>query len=213
MLQDLFKKIFFIFLISFQIWIPAQSSSGISLDIRNESRTDKTGILDLIIVLDNQSTNDFKGKINITIPQGFRNISGNSLQVEMKSGEHLFLPVKIVVSNNAVSGESRLGFRLSDQQNKTMAEKEIPYTVTENNAMRITAENPLIYVNKATDSVEVRARVSNLGNRKQHVTVVFKIPEAEQGNAFIEKTGSIGVQKDSVFVFRFLPSRIKSRST
>lgn len=213
MLQDLFKKIFFIFLISFQIWIPAQSSSGISLDIRNESRTDKTGILDLIIVLDNQSTNDFKGKVNITIPQGFRNISGNSLQVEMKSGEHLFLPVKIVVSNNAVSGESRLGFRLSDQQNKTMTEKEIPYTVTENNAMRITAETPLIYVNKATDSVEVRARVSNLGNRKQHVTVVFKIPEAEQGNAFIEKTGSIGVQKDSVFVFRFLPSRVRSRST
>ena len=157
---------------------------GISLDIRNESRTDKTGILDLIIVLDNQSTNDFKGKINNTIPQGFRNISGNSLQVEMKSGEHLFIPVKIVVSNNAVSGESRMAFRLSDQQNKTMAEKEIPYTVTENNAMRITVETPLIYVNKATDSVEVRARVSNLGNRKQHVTIVFKIPEAEQGKCF-----------------------------
>ncbi len=213
MLQDLFKKIFFIFLISFQIWIPAQSSSGVSLDIRNESRTDKAGILDLIAVLENQGPNDFKGKVSITAPDGFRNISGNNLQVEMKSGEKLFLPVKIIVSNNAVSGASRIAFRLSDQQNKTAAEKEILYTVAENNAMRITAENPMIYVNKATDSVEIRARVSNLGNRKQDVTIVFKIPEAEQGNAFIEKKGSIGVQKDSVFVFRFMPSRVRSRSS
>ncbi|NIF06479.1 hypothetical protein F3J23_13605 [Chryseobacterium sp. Tr-659] len=200
-------------MISFRIWIPAQNSPGISLDIRNESRADKADILDLMVVLNNEGATHFKGKVEINIPDGFRNISGNSLQVDMKPGEHLFLPVKILVSNNAGSGEARLAFRLSDQQNKTVVEKQILYTVTENNSMRITAENPVIYMNKATDSVEVRARVSNLGNRKQNVTVVFKIPEADQGNAFIEKKGSIGVQKDSVFIFRFMPSRIRSRSS
>ncbi|MCJ7932630.1 MAG: hypothetical protein MUW56_03080 [Chryseobacterium sp.] len=200
-------------MISFLIWIPAQNSSGLSLDIRNESRPDKAGILDLIIVLNNEGAHDFKGKVEINIPAGFRNISGNNLQVEMKSGEHLFLPVKILVSSNAGSGESRLVFRLADQQNTTVAEKQTLYTVAENNAMRITAENPVIYMNKATDSVEVRTRVSNLGNRKQRVTIVFKIPEANQGNAFVEQKGSIGVQKDSVFVFRFMPSRLGTRST
>jgi hypothetical protein len=213
MLQDLFKKIIFIFLIAFQIWIPAQNSSGIHLDIRNESRADKAGILDLIAVLSSEAATPFKGKIEIAVPQGFRNISGNTLQVDIQPGERLFLPVKIVVSSNAVSGDARLIFRLSDLQNKMAAEKEMLYTVAENNTIRIAAESPVIYVSKATDSVEVKARVSNLGNRKQNVTVVFKIPEADQGNAFIEKKGSIGVQKDSVFVFRFMPSRIKSRST
>ncbi|ROI06577.1 hypothetical protein EGI16_01325 [Chryseobacterium sp. G0240] len=213
MFQNALKKIFSVFLILFLTGLPAQQRSGISLDIRNESRTGKAGILDLIMVLNNEGSTDFKGKIEMALPTGFRNISGNSIQVSMKSGERLFLPVKILVSNNAGSGKAHLSFRLADQQSQTIAEKEIVHTVAENNTMRITAENPVIYMNRSSDSVEVRARVSNLGNRKQQVTLVFKIPEAGQGNSFVEKKGSIGIQKDSVFVFRFLPSGIGARSS
>ncbi|WP_313090600.1 COG1470 family protein [Chryseobacterium flavum] len=213
MFQLLLKKFFSFFSILFLTALPAQQRSGISLDIRNESGTGKAGILDLMIVLNNEGATDFKGKVEMALPAGFRNISGNSIQVSLKSGERLFLPVKILAGNNAGSGEARLIFRLADQKNQTAAEKQITHTVAENNAMRITAENPVIYMNRATDSVEVRARVSNLGNKKQHVTVVFKIPEAGQRNSFVEKKGSIGVQKDSVFVFRFLPSGIGARSS
>lgn len=89
MFQNALKKIFSVFLILFLTGLPAQQRSGISLDIRNESRTDKAGILDLIMVLNNEGATDFKGKIEMALPTGFRNISGNSIQVSMKSGERL----------------------------------------------------------------------------------------------------------------------------
>lgn len=213
MLHDLFRKTLYVFLISIVILIPAQNSEGVTLEIRNESRADKGNIVDLILVLKNESNTPFKGKVEMNIPSGFRNISGNKTEVDMKSGDNLFLPIKILVNNNAVAGESPIVFKLTDAQNTVIVKKEIAYTVAENNSMRIIPENPVIYTNNVNDSIEVRARVSNLGNKKQNVTLVFKIPEISHGNIFIEKTGSIGVQKDSVFVFRFLPSKVLMRSS
>ncbi|WP_200247471.1 COG1470 family protein [Chryseobacterium paridis] len=193
--------------------MPAQNSAGITLEIRNESRVDKGNIIDLILVLKNESNSHFKGKVEINIPSGFRNISGNKTEVDMKSGDHLFLPVKILINNNAVAGASSIAFKLTDAQNALIVKKEITYTVAENNSMRIIPENPVIYTNNVNDSVEIRARVSNLGNKKQNVTLVFKIPEITHGTIFTEKTGTVGVQKDSVFVFRFLPSKLLMRSS
>ncbi|WP_261512761.1 COG1470 family protein [Chryseobacterium paludis] len=213
MLYDLFKKVLFIFLISAFVFIPAQNSAGISLDIRNESRADKGNIVDLTLVLKNEGNHSFKGKIEINTPSGFRSISGNKIEVAMNSGDNLFLPVKILVNNNAGAGESQIIFKLTDSQNTIVVQKQIAYTIAENNAMRISAEVPVVYMNNTNDSIEVRARVSNLGNKKQNVSVVFKIPETSQGSVFVEKTGNIGVQKDSVFVFRFLPSKILMRSS
>lgn len=203
---EFFKKIFFVFLMSLFVSIPAQENSGISMEIRNESNAGKANIIDLTLVLKNEGSNLFKGKVDINTPTGFRSISGSTIEVDLPPGSHLFLPVKILVSNNAGSGDAQLVFNLTDQKSSPVSKKEIAYHVAENNSMRLVTESPVIYMNKVNDSIEVRTRISNLGNRKQNITVVFKIPEASRENIFVEKKGSIGVQKDSVFTFRFMPS-------
>lgn len=208
MLQYLLKKIILVFLIPLSaILISAHDHSGISMEVRNESKADKSNIVDLIVVVKNENpSTSFKGNITIDVPTGFRSILNNRIEVDLKAGENIFLPVKILINNDAPYGEANLKFSLTDLQNRSVAQKVLVHNVAENNMLRIAPENSLIHINNSNDSIEVRARVSNMGNKKQNVTVVFKIPEATQENFFVEKKGSIGVHRDSVFVFRFMPS-------
>lgn len=188
------------------VLISAQSLSGISMDIRNETGKDRSGILDLTVMLKNQGSSRFKGHVHISVPAGFRNIMDADMEADLGPGESAFLPVKIVVTNNAVSGLSNIVFDLRDLQGRIIERKQIEYQVAENTTMRIIAENPVIFISNEHDSIVVRTRVANLGNKKQDVTVVFKVPDAAQGNLFTEQKGSIDVQKDTVFMVRFMPT-------
>lgn len=211
MLHYLFRKIVLIFLISISfVFTSAQVYSGIDMEIRNESTADKPNIIDLVILVKNESSSKFDGTISIDVPKGFRSISGNQIKVELNTGEKRFLPVKILVSNDAGSGDEELVFSCKSSSNELVVKKKLIYKVQENNALRLTAENPLIYMNEnnINDSVEVKARVTNIGNKRQDVTVVFKIPETAQGTIFIEKKGRIEVLKDTVFSFKFIPAHI-----
>ncbi|MCJ8152665.1 hypothetical protein MKJ01_02670 [Chryseobacterium sp. SSA4.19] len=211
---DLLRKITLVFLIPFAFIIAhAQQIPDVSMEIRSESGTSENNIIDLTVILKNNSKIPFKGKINVNTPQGFKAVSFSGINVDLDAGEGVFLPVKILVNNNAVSGEKKIDFNLIDQQEHAVSEKFITYHVAEKNTLRITAENPVIYMNNTRDSVEVRARVSNLGNIRQNVTVVFKIPEISQGTIFIEKKASIEIGKDSVFTFRFMPSSLLVRTS
>ncbi len=213
MSHSLFRKIIFVFLIFVTIIsVSAQQSPAVDMEIRNESRSEGH-IMDLTVVLKNKKQVPFKGKINIQTPAGIRVAAANGIATELNAGETVFLPVKIVVSNNAVAGDKEVVFKLTDLQNNAVSENSVWFKVAENTALRIIAENPVLYINNMKDSVEVRARVSNLGNIKQNVTVVFKIPEVIQENIFVEKKGSISVQKDSVFIFRFMPSGPLARTS
>lgn len=188
----------------------AQVYSGIDMEIRNESTSDKPNIVDLVVWVKNETSSKFEGNIYIDVPKGFRSVSGNQIKIQLNSGENRFLPVKILVSNDAGFGDEEIIFSCKNAGNETVIKKKIIYKVQENNSLRLSAENPLIYMNEnnINDSIEVKARVTNMGNKRQDVTVVFKIPETAQGTIFVEKKGKIEVSKDTVFTFRFLPAHI-----
>jgi uncharacterized membrane protein len=158
------------------------------MQIRNESSADKPNIVDLVVLVKNETSSKFNGNIYIDVPKGFRSVSGNQIKVELNAGEKRFLPVKILVSNDAGSGEEEIIFSCTNSGNELIV-KKLTYKVQENNALRLNAENPLIYMNEnnINDSIEIKARVTNMGNKRQEVTVVFKIPETAQGTIFVEK--------------------------
>ena len=213
MLYVLLRKITFVFLILFAfVMVSAQHLPAVDMEVRSESGNEGHHIMDLTVILKNKEQVSFKGKINIHVPDGIRVAAANGITADLDAGETLFLPVKIIVSNNAVAGEKTITLNLSDLQNRTVSEKSTTFKVAEDTALRILAENPVLYINNIKDSVEIRARVSNLGNTRQNITVVFKIPEITQENIFVEKKGSIAMQKDSVFIFRFMPSGPLSRT-
>lgn len=201
------QKTFLLLLILFlSVSASAQIGSGISMEIRDESSLGRDRIISTIVEIKNNSQNNFKGKLFINVPSGFRNISGNMNEIDVNAGDNIYLPVKFLINSNAGFGESEIVFTLKDILDHEVLKQTMTHHIPENNALAISTDTPLIYMSNVTDSIEVRARVSNLGNKSQHVTVVFKIPEADQGSFFVEKKGVIAVQKDSVFIYRFRPS-------
>ena len=213
--NKLFRKIILFLLIPFCNWVSAQANAdaAISMEIRNEQNSANPNIIDVLLVLKNNESNHFKGRVEVNTPTGFRTISDSNPEIELNAGQQLFIPLKILKNATIVSGKADLIFTITDEKKHQVVKKSLSYTVTENNNMRITAENPVVYMGTYKDSLEIRARVSNLGNKKQNVTIVFKIPEATQKNLFIEEKGTINVQKDSVFIFRFVPSGNLLRSS
>jgi hypothetical protein len=119
----------------------------------------KDRIISTIAEIKNNSQNHFKGKLSIVVPKGFRNISGNTSEIEVPAGGHLYLPIKILVSSNAGFGDSKIDFTLTDIQNTIIIEKTINHTIAENNSMAISTDTPIIYMSNVNDSIEVRARV------------------------------------------------------
>lgn len=126
MFSSQFRRILFVFLISFiSALVSAQTGNGITMEIRNDSNLGQDRIISTIAEIKNDSQNPFKGKLNIIVPKGFRNISVNASDIEIPAGGNLFLPLKILVNSNANFGESKIEFTLTDLQNNVI--KHIPF--------------------------------------------------------------------------------------
>src|SRR5690606_5968519 len=88
-----------------------------------------------------------------------------------------------------------------------LARKDIERYVEENNQLKMYTELSVIYLSNPNDSLRIKTQVSNLGNRDQNVTLVVKIPELTGETNFFELKGNVQVQRDSTFVFTFMPNK------
>lgn len=179
----------------------------VTIEISNDVVSTHSKILTLTIATINSGSQDFKGKINFIAPKGFRKITDQDILVEVKANERRYTSIKLLITNDAKSGDAALHFNLVGEDNIICAKKTYIHPVEINNSVQISADNSLIYRTGEEDSLRVKVRISNLGNNIQNVTLVFKIPDSAEENLFIEKQGIIGIRKDSVFNFSFKPSK------
>ncbi len=184
-----------------------QDSKDISIDIQEQSYSQESRIIDLVVSVNNSSSEDFSGKLKIFVPKGFKNVIAEDINLYLRKSEKKFISVKVLVSENAAAGKNRIRLTLSDEQNKIIEEKEMYQVVDENNLLQMAAEALQIFRKTGQDSLQLKVKVSNRGNREQSVTLVFKIPDHTDQNIFIEQKGTISAQKDTVFALRFLSSR------
>ncbi|WP_146746558.1 COG1470 family protein [Sinomicrobium soli] len=185
----------------------AQDAHGILMEAERAPDTGKGDIIDVTVLLHNTTTSDFNGAVKIEVPEGFRNISGNLPDVSVKAGEKRYFPVKIHAGGTARAGTVQIVFFLLDSDGKLVAKDDIQQAVEERNMLRLSAQTPEIYNNTPGDSVSVEVTVSNQGNTGQQVNVVFSIPELMGEDNFFEKTGVVGVLRDTIFSFSFIPDR------
>jgi hypothetical protein len=190
------------------LFLSAQNKTeNILFDIHEKSYSTDSKILDLVIVLNNNSNENFKGKIKISTPTGFRSILGQEIVVELQKNEKRFVSLKFFVGNNADAGDAKINLILANQYDQKINEKTVVHQVEENSLLQMTAETSQIFRTNNQDSLQIRIKVSNKGNRTQQTTLVFKIPDHSDSNLFIEKHGTLRPQQDSVFTFSFLPSK------
>ncbi|MCD2426019.1 hypothetical protein LQ567_24760 [Niabella pedocola] len=189
-------------------YIYGQDTAALRMEVQKEPGTQIPNLTTMVIALQNTGAVYFTGLIQVETPEGFRSISGYMIGVEIPAGEKRFIPVKIQQQSMAKAGAATIRFQLLTNQRKVLLTRTIGESVAENNNMHLSVESPFVAVNNPNDSVSVKVLVTNMGNRSQPVTLVFKVPELTGQHNFFEQTGVINIQQDSVFVFRLLPAKV-----
>lgn len=197
------RKIFFFF------WMLIASLSSyaqqVKMEVNQEAVASKPNLMDLVLTLVNSSEQPFNGSLRIKTPEGFRSISGDWIDVHIDAADRVFIPVKILFQQIAKAGTSNVQIELLDYKQKVLQTERIGQLIEENNTMRLSTDNPMVFINNPNDSLSLQVTVSNLGNQKQNTSVVFSIPGLMGEKNFFEKKATIDIQKDSVLVFTFLP--------
>lgn len=200
---QLFLKRLCLFLCIVAACYEVQAQSAVEMQLETSAAAGRKNIIDVTVALKNPSENTFDGFLKITTPQGFKNISGSEIEVQLKPNQQIYIPLKIIKGNTATAGTANIEVELLNNNKQTVAKKAIEEQVEENNAMSLQAVSPTIFLTNANDSLSVKVQVSNLGNKPQQVFVVFSIPQLTSENGFFEQTAVLDVRKDSVFDFKF----------
>lgn len=185
----------------------SKDSKEVFIDIQEQTYSQEAKIVDLVVSVTNNSPENFRGEMKISVPKGFKTILTEDINLNINKGEKKFISVKILVSENAGAGENRIRLSLNNEQHKIIDEKTVSQTIAENNILQMTAEALGIFRKEGRDSLQLKVKVSNRGNRPQKTTLVFKIPDYSDHNLFIEQNATISPQKDTIFTLHYLPSR------
>jgi hypothetical protein len=206
--QNFIKSFANCLLLICSLFLSAQNKTeNILFDIHEKSYNAESKILDMVIVVDNSRNENFKGKLKILTPTGFRSILGQEIAVDLQKNEKRFISLKFFVGNNADAGDAQINLILANELDQKIGEKTVIHQVEESSLLQMIAESPQIFRSNDLDSLKIRIKVSNKGNRTQQTTLVFKIPDYSDSNSFIEQHGTLRPQQDSTFTFSFLPSK------
>ncbi len=196
-------KIFFIFLMASVCC--SSFAQQVEMEVKREVVTNKQNLMDIVVTLVSTEEHPFDGFLRIKTPEGFRSISGEEIAIHLDAGERKFVPLKILFQQIAQAGTAKIEIVLLDREKKVIRTETIGQTIEENNNLRLSTQNPMVFISNPNDSLSVQVTVSNLGNRKQDVAVIFSIPGLMGEKNFFEKKGSVHIQQDSLFTFKFLP--------
>ncbi|WLD23425.1 hypothetical protein NU10_12010 [Flavobacterium dauae] len=212
MLNLLIRKLLFSFLMLFCFISYAQN--GITLDVQTEQPSiQKKNLVDMVVAVHNTTDTSFEGTLKISTPKGFKNISNETIPLLIDAGEQMFVPIKVLRETTVKAGISTIEMVVLNKDGTIVALQNVDQHTEENNNLRLSAELSSIFLTNVNDSLSVKVAVTNLGNRKQDVFVIFSIPVLVGESNFFELKGSVDVQKDTVFDFKLLlPNSLLNQS-
>lgn len=199
------KYIVFLFL-NIQLVFAQNQAAGVTMTVENDQNYQQHRIISKIIKIKNRTDNDFAGYLSVALPQGLRSISGDSIRVFSPKGDSTFVPVRMIETGSAPAGRALITLRLLDQDKRLLRQQTTSVQVEEDNTLKLQIDNPSVYIFDNRDSVKVKVRVENPGNKTQFVTVVFGIPDQNGQKVFIERKKTVGMKSEEEFVLGLVPN-------
>lgn len=167
----------------------------------------KKNLAETSVQLLNNSDSLFEGKLLIHTPEGIKSISGTTIDVAIPPQGKKFLPLKFLIQSSAEAGKKELSFTVLDSESQEITQHQSTIDIQEIQSMYFSVQDRHLRITNPNDSIRIRATVSNKGNKTQEVIVLFGIPEKRGNKYYVEKKGNVRPDRDSVFVFSFLPDQ------
>lgn len=194
-------------LLFFTITSFGQNSSEIELTLKSEISINNPNLMDILISIKNDDNLPFNGSLMANLPKGVKNISAITTNLQLKPNESHFISFKVWLDKELTAGTTTLTFTILDNNNQTITSNQIVHSIKENNRLKLVVENPIIYLSNPNDSIRIKTNVTNLGNKKQNITLIYKIPELVGENNFFEIKGTLDVKDSETYTFSFLPTK------
>ncbi len=195
-----------VLVLSTQLGFAQNPSTGISMTVETDQNYQQQRIISKIIKLKNFTEDTFKGYISVTLPQGVRSISGDTIQVFAPKGDSTFVPVRMIETGAAPAGRALITLKLFDQQKRLLRQQSTSIEVEEDNSLKLQVDNPSVYVFDNRDSIRVKVKVENTGNKTQYVTVVFGVPSQNGQKVFVEQRKVVAMKSEEEFLLSFMPN-------
>lgn len=202
------RLLIFLGLLWYCCQVYGQDSKPVYMEIQKDETSEIPGIISTLVALENKSGLEFNGVIQVKTPAEFLPLSSSSISVLLAPNEKKFIPLKFQKQRAAMAGTTAIQVRLLSADNSILIERTLEEKVAPNDQMALLAETDFIPIQNPNDSISVKVRVTNMGNRKQPVTLVFKIPEMVGQLNFFEQYAEVKVQQDTVFTLRLLPAKL-----
>lgn len=185
----------------------AQTKSGeLIMSVEKDATYDQKKIISSIVKLKNQTNANFSGFITLSLPQGLKAISSDTILAQVDKSDSTFIPIRLIETGSAPAGRTSITLKLLDQNKKLLRQQSNSIYIQDNNAMKLDIENQSVFVTNDRDSIRIKAVVTNLGNKNQYVTVVFGLLNDVGQRYFIEQKKMIPLKSEAVFNMSFLPS-------
>lgn len=204
------RSLFFVLCVLSSLYANAQSEDGSAVHMYVESELKpmkQSNMYSTTLKIVNEGSDSFVGKINISAPQGFRSISGTSVDISVLAMDSVFAPIRFIQNASMSSGKSDLLYTLSSTDGVVIDSVYTSLSIEERVDMSLFVQNRNIMITNSADSIRLSAKVTNRGNKAQDVTVVFSIPNLRQGINFVEQKYYLDAQEEHQFVFSFMPHK------
>lgn len=185
----------------------------IRMEIEKDNQISKSRLINIVVALQNNGSENFTGNLQSVLPQGYKAISGAQIPVNLQKGEKKYIPLRLIADTNAKAGSSELKIQLLTQTGNIISEQITTHTIEVDNNLMMSSLSPIIFRTSDNEPISVKIRVSNTGNIAQNITLVCKFPDPDNGNSFVEQEAVISVKKDSIFTFNYHPSKSLSGSS
>ncbi len=167
---------------------------------------DEKRMLKATIRLSNPIEKDFHGRLTIGLPNGVRSISATEVDVEIKGGEALFVPVRLLATDMRDLGAgNEIAYTLKDEYGREVSSGKTRIGFTERINLQLTVDQPVLSVFQLNDSLTLSARVINRGNVDQMVLVVMSMQINNSERRFFELKGNVTAGGNRLFEMKIWP--------
>ncbi|WP_316792231.1 hypothetical protein [Pedobacter frigoris] len=158
---------------------------------------------DLTIKVVNNTQSVLNATFSVDLPKGLDLVSRNNINLSVKSGDSLYIPVKIFVTQKVNAGTvNQIYLKLLDSEKKVIASDDCNLQVAIKKNMTLFSMVSNILLERNIDSIRIPVRISNMGNTVQKVTLVNRYASSvENGNFHYSVQLTIMPQKDTLVTF------------
>jgi len=179
----------------------AASTEPLRVDIR-VSRINEQ-IVSHVLKIINSTDVSFNGAVKLDLPTDIRSLSSEMSPITLAPGDSTFVPFRLVVGKEVGAGRKRVCYSILDETRSPVMEREAFIEIEQREQLFLHSDEAPVMLLDPRDSVRVTVTVTNRGNIREEIALVFNIPNLQGAPAFTEVTAELDPMEQQQFMHSF----------